>query len=121
MTDDGAFIEKNERVVRATLGEADVGHLEEGSTTFIARMGTAMGFVKGVSVGWDSIPELVIELKDNASAGVRFDTTTLSAAASGEEEIGEAAPQAFRTVKIVRAAINGKTSFAGGAVQNRIV
>jgi hypothetical protein len=67
-----------------SLATADEGKLVEGEMSFVAYMDMAgdgsftpgvdpIGFVKNVSVGWDQVPELVIEMADSSqAAGSRF-------------------------------------------------
>ncbi len=90
-----------------SLATADDGVLTEGSTAFVAYIDMIgdgsftpgvdpIGFVKNVDVGWDQIPELVIEMTDSSqAAGQRF--------SYGEVENSEA----IQIVRIVRTSING--------------
>ena len=85
-----------------SLATADEGALTEGTTAFVAYIDMGgdgeftagvdpIGFVKNVSVGWDCVPELVIEMTDSSqAAGERF-------------SYGEEVPM----IRIVRTAING--------------
>ena len=103
-----------------SLGKPTRGALVEGPTAFAAFIdlngnGTftadsePFGFVKNVEVGWDNVPELVIELTDtSAAAGKRLAYT--------------AGSDATNVVRIIRTAINGKESLDNGqSVKRRIV
>jgi len=103
-----------------SLGKPTSGALVEGPTAFAAFIdlngnGTftadsePFGFVKNVEVGWDNVPELVIELTDtSAAAGKRLAYT--------------AGSDATNVVRIIRTAINGKESLDNGqSVKRRIV
>ena len=90
------------RKMSLSLGKPDSGALVEGSTafeSFIDLDGNGaftpgvepFGFVKNVEVGWDNVPDLVIEMTDtSAAAGERF-----------------AYPASTNAVRIIRTAING--------------
>ncbi len=71
------------KALTLSLAKPDVGNLTEGKTAFVAYMdldgdgytpGTdPIGFVKGVDIGWDKVPELTIEMTDDSqAAGGRF-------------------------------------------------
>ena len=101
-----------------SLGKPTSGALVEGSTAFEAFIDLdgngaftpdvePYGFVKNVDVGWDNVPELVIEMTDaSAAAGKRF------AYPAGDTNV----------VRIIRTAINGKEVLDNGEpVRHRIV
>ena len=81
------------------------GRLKEGLNTFEVFIdkdgngeydaGEPYGFVRDVNVGWDSVPEIVVELRDESPVGERFN-------------IGAQGDISTR-VRVVRTAINGQT------------
>ena len=100
-----------------SLGKPTRGALTEGTTAFTAFVdldgngvftpdAEPFGFVKNVDVGWDNVPELVIEMTDaSAAAGKRF-----------------AYSAGTNVVRIIRTAINGKEVLDNGEpVRHRIV
>ena len=88
------------RSMSVSLAQADSGYLTEGLTAFVAYMDfdgdgftpgkDPIGYVKDVDVGWDKVPELVIEMTDSTAAGDRF-----------------ACPEGASRVRIFRTKVNG--------------
>ena len=86
-----------------SLSKADSGHLREGVNTFIAFVdadgdgaytpGELMGIARNVNIGFDTIPELAINLQREPADGMRF--------------LVPAQTDGAGLVRVVRTAING--------------
>ena len=100
------------RALSVTLANPDSGNLTEGTTAFVAYMDfdgdgftpdkDPIGFAKGVEIGWDGVPELVIEMTDASQAGARF--------AYGED---------VENLRIIRTAFNGQ-EYVGGRLDSPV-
>ena len=82
--------------------------------------GEPYGMVKDVPVGWHKVPEITLELTDEAKVVPRMLVTADSGDEANDKD-GEGGATTATRVRIVRESINGQTDFGGLKMKERTV